>query len=288
MGLKRDFWRLGLIGYPLAHSLSPQLHSAALQAAGLAGEYALYPIRPLPDGQAELTSLLLRLWRGEVQGLNVTIPHKQTVLPLLDQLTPAAQAIGAVNTLWSEAGVLWGDNTDAPGFMADLRRFLGKAYGRLPYALVLGAGGSARAVAYGLAQDGWTVMVAARRREQATDLAQRLSSVAAGSVTAVALSAHTLPDIAAGMGLIVNTTPLGMTPNVNRSPWPEGITWPEGTAVYDLVYNPRETRLVQQARAAGARATTGMGMLSEQAALSFTRWTDQALDFHLFAEALPV
>ena len=117
-----SFLRLGLTGWPLGHSLSPKLHSAALQALGLEGEYRLYLVPPLPEGQEQLKTLVKQVRAGEITGLNVTIPHKQAVLPLVDELTPAARAIGAVNTLYLWDGRLVGDNTDAPGFLADLRR----------------------------------------------------------------------------------------------------------------------------------------------------------------------
>src|SRR5436190_763853 len=113
---------LGLTGYPLGHSLSPRLHAAALQATGLSGEYLAYPVSPDdPQGLADLLGLVRA---GGLQGLNVTIPHKLAVMPLLDELTETAQAIGAVNTIYLKDGKLTGENTDAPGFMADLRKFL--------------------------------------------------------------------------------------------------------------------------------------------------------------------
>ena len=111
---------LGLIGYPLGHSLSPQLHNAALKAMDIAGEYHLHPIPPLPEGRADLDALLDRLVSGEIHGLNVTIPHKQTVIPLLDELTASARSIGAVNTIFLRDGKLTGHNTDAPGFLGGL------------------------------------------------------------------------------------------------------------------------------------------------------------------------
>ncbi len=157
---------LALTGYPLSHSLSPKIHAAALKDCGLSGEYNLLPI---PPGDLNgLTALLNRLRGGELQGFNVTIPHKQTILPLLDALTPAAQAIGAVNTVFGQNGQAVGDNTDAPGFLADLRHcfpslLVGKAQ-------VLGAGGSARAVVYALTQAGWQVSISARRAGQAEEL----------------------------------------------------------------------------------------------------------------------
>src|SRR6185503_3612303 len=148
---------LGLIGYPLGHSLSPRIHSAALRACGLVGDYSLFPIQP--DDKEGLKDLLARGCSSEITGLNVTIPHKQNVIPLLDQLTATAEAIGAVNTIYLRDNKLVGDNTDAPGFLADLKKFLakfsstvsGEGIGlREKKGLVLGAGGSARAVVYAL------------------------------------------------------------------------------------------------------------------------------------------
>nr|NIP17440.1 shikimate dehydrogenase [Xanthomonadales bacterium]NIX12230.1 shikimate dehydrogenase [Xanthomonadales bacterium] len=179
------------------------------------------------------------------------------------QLTPTAQAIGAVNTIVSKNGALTGDNTDAPGFLHDLERLIGEEDQGDGHALILGAGGSAKAVAYALYNAGWEVTVAARRIEQAQALARRY---------AFSTAAFELPE-AGPFTLIINTTPLGMTPNEHTSPWPIGRPLPPNAAVYDLVYNPSETKLVREARAAGLRAATGAGMLIEQAALSFETWT---------------
>ena len=141
-------FQLGLIGYPLGHSLSPKIHTAALKACGLNGGYSLFSIRP--DDSQGLKDLLARVRAGEIHGLNVTIPHKQNVIPLLDELTPTAQAIGAVNTIYLRENKLIGDNTDAAGFLSDLKKFVNKETGRQVNtdALILGAGGSARAVVY--------------------------------------------------------------------------------------------------------------------------------------------
>ena len=115
--------QLGLIGYPLAHSLSPKIHTAALKSCGLNGSYSLFPIQP--NDKQGLKDLLDRIRLGEIHGLNVTIPHKQNVIPLLDELTPTAQAIGAVNTICLKDKKLIGDNTDAAGFLSDLKKFIG-------------------------------------------------------------------------------------------------------------------------------------------------------------------
>jgi shikimate dehydrogenase len=261
--MKTSF-KLGLIGYPLGHSLSPIIHKTALAACGLEGSYSLYPTQP-GDRQG-LKKLLALVRNGEIAGLNVTIPHKQNIFPLLDKLSPTAEATGAVNTIWMHNGNLTGDNTDVPGFLEDLKRFLGQRKeesGNPKLALVLGAGGSAQAVVYALVNDGWEVTIAARRIKQAEDLANRYAQ-------------HALhyPNFRPGnFNLLVNTTPVGMTPNTAVSPWPAGQPFPPNAAVYDLVYNPRETKLIRDAHNAGLSATTGLGMLIEQAALSFEIWT---------------
>lgn len=257
---------LGLVGYPLGHSLSPKIQAAALQACGLQGDYVLFPIHP--DDKQGLQDLLVRVRGGEIQGLNVTIPHKQNVMPLLDELTPTAASIGAVNTIYLREHKLIGDNTDAPGFLADLQRFLStetRRHGDLQ-ALVLGAGGSARAVVYALLNDGWKVVIAARRIEQASELAKHF-----GSAQAIEHNLRMLASVDAQ--LIVNTTPVGMTPNINQSPWPGELPLFPQAAIYDLVYNPRETKLVRDACTQRLPATTGLGMLIEQAALAFETWT---------------
>ena len=229
--------KLGLVGYPLGHSLSPRIHDAAIQACGLEGDYSPFPIRL--DDKQELKDVLSCVRSGEILGLNVTIPHKQNVIEDLDELTPTAKAIGAVNTIYMRENKLVGDNTDAPGFLLDLYKFIGdkksRAAGR-PSSIVMGAGGSARAVVYALVHDGWDVTLAARHIEQAERLSTQFE--------------HT-----------------------DQSPLPAGAILSKDTFLYDLVYNPLETRLVTEARAQGLQATTGLGMLIEQAALAFELWT---------------
>jgi len=260
-------FHLGLIGYPLSHSLSPKIHNAALKACGLQGDYSLFPIHP--DDRQALKDLLTRVLSGEIRGLNVTIPHKQNVIPLLDELTDTAKAIGAVNTIYLRNNALVGDNTDAPGFLADLKKFLDNEKSSIvnrQLSIVLGAGGSARAVVYALVNGAWNVTITARRIEQAKQLADSFANY---DINFTDLADFRLSTF----DLLVNTTPIGMTPNTDQSPLPENISLSKHIMVYDLVYNPRETKLVKDARAQGLRATTGLGMLIEQAALSFEIWT---------------
>lgn len=263
--IHHSIFKLGLIGYPLGHSLSPKIHTAALSACGLSGNYSLFPI-PSEDKQA-LRDLLTRLRSGEIRGLNVTIPHKQNVIEFMDELTPTAQAIGAVNTLYMCEDRLIGDNTDAPGFLSDLKRVNKEKSTQVnKLALVLGGGGSARAIIYALLNDSWNVTIAARRLEQAKQLALSFPNYQ--------LPITNLDDLQPStFNLIVNTTPLGMTPNTETSPLPESAELAKHTFVYDLVYNPRETKLVKTARAQGLNASTGLGMLIEQATLAFEIWT---------------
>jgi shikimate dehydrogenase len=285
---------LGLTGFPLSHSLSPKLHNAALTAAGLEGSYSLFPVDPAHSD--ELAHLLGRVRSGEIHGLNVTIPHKQAVIPLLDELSETASAIGAVNTIYAKNGRLIGDNTDAAGFWADLSPHLtspkfqrtefrggtnlplphfrvSKIGGRASHdfakagrGLVLGAGGSARAVVFELKAHSWEVSVAARRIEQAQALVTEFGLQAAQS----------LDSPISNFDLLVNTTPLGMSPNTETCAW--NADFPPGAFVYDLVYNPPETLLLKRARAAGLQASNGLGMLIEQAALAFELWTGDKAD----------
>jgi shikimate dehydrogenase len=265
--------KLGLIGYPLGHSLSPKIQTAALQSCGLEGSYSLFPVGP--DDKQGLKNLLDRVRTGEITGINVTIPHKQHVIEFMDQLTPTAKSIGAVNTIYLREGKLIGDNTDAPGFMTDLNRFLTLECDSLlsqiqKEVLVLGAGGSARAVVYALSNNGWDISIASRRIEQAQELAAQFKST-----NAIEFKFQTFK--LSNFQLVINTTPLGMTPNIDQSPWPGEIPFPKDAAVYDLVYNPRETKLVRDARSQGLNATTGLGMLIGQAALAFELWTGHAV-----------
>jgi shikimate dehydrogenase len=216
-----------------------------------------------------LKLLLARVRSGEITGLNVTIPHKQNVIALMDELTPTAQAIGAVNVIYLRGVTLIGDNTDASGFLKDLNRFRSESQSEIvnrKSAVVLGAGGSARSVVYALCNDSWHVTVAARRIEQAQQLASSFINYQLQITDFSSLIIH-------HSSLIVNTTPLGMTPNIDQSPLPENLSLPSNAFIYDLVYNPRETKLVRDARSQGLNATTGLGMLIEQAALSFELWT---------------
>lgn len=258
---------VGVIGWPIAHSVSPAMHNAAFRALGLDWCYVPFPVHPerLAQALAGVRGLGLR-------GINITVPHKQALLSLVDELTPEARAVGAVNTVIVKGETLLGHNTDVGGFL----RALGDAGcdARGSSALVLGAGGAARAVVYALARVGAQVTLLNRTVSRAHDLAREFASLGAGArLEAGPLDEQTLRGIASSASLIVNTTPLGMWPEVDTSPWLEGVPFPADALLFDLIYNPRETLLMRQARAGGARAVDGLRMLVHQGAEAFELWT---------------
>lgn len=271
--------KVGLIGWPVEHSVSPAMHNAAFGALGLDWRYHL-----LPTPATELEAAVMTLRRGEWAGANITVPHKEAVIPLLDSVSPAALIIGAVNTLLTRDGALVGDNTDAEGFLADLTEAGFSPAGR--GALVLGAGGAARAIVYALVQAKCTVTIHNRTPARALALAAHISrDVDVSTVQAVP---HGVPLQELDLGafeLVVNTTSVGMWPHKEESAWPEDCALPAHLTVYDLVYNPAETRLLRQARSAGLRAIGGLGMLVHQGALAFERWTGQVPPLPVMGQA---
>lgn len=270
--------KVGLIGYPVEHSLSPTLHNAAFAALGLDWHYEL-----LPTPRAQLADRIRQLRDEGYVGANVTVPHKQTVMPLLDNVALAARGVGAVNTILIEDGRTEGHNTDSPGFILDL-----EAQGFLPqkkHALVLGAGGSAHAVVLGLANRGATVTVMARR-DRAPWLLRE--NVRKGVSYNLDVRVRTLSEMQSALDevdLIVNCTPVGMWPEVDASPLPDEMKIRPDSVVYDLVYRPAKTRLMQQAEAAGAQAIGGLGMLVYQGAAAFELWTGQTAPVEVMRQA---
>ena len=265
---------VGLIGWPVSHSVSPPMHNAAFAELGLDWCYVPLPVPIEPfDRIGEAVRGLRALG---LRGANVTVPHKQAVMPHLDWLTPAAQAIGAVNTIRVEAdGALSGDNTDAPGFVADLREHGADPMGK--NVVVLGAGGSARAIVYGLAANGaLDILIVNRTLDKAESLAAQMQTLFPSCRIAAHPRVNELAEIAGQADLIVNTTSLGMTPHTAGLPWETDIPFSAHQAVYDLVYNPPQTRLLQKATADGAQAIGGLGMLIWQGAIAFERWTEIA------------
>ena len=267
-------YSFGLIGYPLDHSYSPKIHEAAFKALNINGEYNLYQVEPSNSGKKMLEYLLNQIRQQQITGVNITIPHKQNVLTHLDQLTDTAKQVGAVNTIFLSEGQLTGDNTDALGFWRDLQKvfpgLIRKNSSKTHKALILGAGGSARAVAYMLLNNDFNLIIAARNVNQARLLREHFTHYSE-RIDILPLN-HKLERVSELL-LIINATPVGMHPNIGDSPWPQEIPFPPGAYLYDLIYHPRETRFMKLAKHAGLKTASGLGMLVEQAALSFERWT---------------
>ena len=271
-----------LLGHPVEHSLSPRIHNAAFQAQDVNAVYVATPVRPEAIREA-----LAGLRAMQFLGANVTVPHKEAVRPLLDEVSERAAAIGAVNTIVRENDTLRGDNTDVEGFLSPLAKAQGAGLEGARMT-VFGAGGAARAVVYGLLDRYMPerLTLVARRPEQAEALAADLD----GYDLTDALRVTTFDAAAAAVGasrLLVNATPLGMAPeHENQTPWPSEDDFTPNHIVYDLVYSPEETRFLREAAAQGATTIGGLGMLVEQAAASYRQWTDQPMPTDAVYETL--
>jgi shikimate dehydrogenase len=271
--------RVALIGWPVEHSLSPVMHNAAFKALGLDWRYELLAV---PPGHLDVAVASLRA-EGYV-GANVTVPHKSAVMAYLDEIDHAARSIGAVNTVALEGSRLVGHNTDGSGFLRALHEARLEPSGRR--ALVLGAGGAARAVVYALAQAGCAVAIYNRTTTRAVELARQLKGLDLDATVGWVPGKAALRTLdLAQFDVLVNATAAGMWPNSDESPWPDGLSLPAHWSVFDLVYNPLETRLLRQARQAGARTVDGLGMLVWQGALAFELWTGQTPPVDLMRSA---
>jgi len=247
-----------LLGHPVGHSLSPQLHNAVFQALGMDDcEYTSCDTAP-----EDVQRVMAELKSGEYAGFSVTIPHKQAVMPFCDELSERAQSVGAVNTLLRrEGGSIVGDNTDYLGFEKSLEE--AGVFDEGPgTTLVLGTGGAARAVVAVLLDHGFQVMVAARNTK-GKDLG------------AVQLMRYEELDPSEKFSLIVNTTPLGMSPNTDDSPLEDVAWFTEERTYVDIVYNPRMTKFLQMAEEQGARVITGDRMFLWQAVEQAKLFTGQ-------------
>ncbi|MBI2916584.1 MAG: shikimate dehydrogenase [Chloroflexi bacterium] len=276
-----------ILGYPLMHSVSPAFQQAAFDHLGLGVTYNAWETEP-----ADLEAALERLRQDLFLGANVTIPHKEATLAHMDDVDKAARDIGAVNTVVRRDGRLIGYNTDYEGFLRALRVPMPSVMGKR--AILLGAGGAARAVGYALVRESiGTLVIANRNRQRAEALAKQLwrfHSVRTMTVP-MGMDDPRLPEAINRCHLLVNATPVGMahTTAEGQTPVPQG--WlASRTIVFDLVYNPERTALLQAAMAAGAKAWGGLDMLVHQGALSFELWTGQpaplAVMFKAAREAL--
>ncbi|MGB0681317.1 MAG: shikimate dehydrogenase [Magnetovibrionaceae bacterium] len=256
----------GVLGHPVKHSLSPRLHGHWLERYGLDGAYL--PLNVAPDDLADVVKALPRMG---FSGANVTVPHKEAVIALCDRLDETARRIGAVNTLVFGEDGIEGRNTDAFGFYENIRVDLEARSTAPEKALVLGAGGAARAVVFALAQNGFsTILIANRTR----DKAERLS----GEIAGEAIAWDEAEQAASGCDLLVNTTVLGMTGKAPLSFHLDDL--PKSALVTDIVYAPLKTDLLNRASDRGHPIVDGLGMLLHQARPGFQAWfgTDPKVD----------
>lgn len=263
---------VGLIGYPLEHSFSPAMHNAAFQSLQLNYVYVPLPVTPgrLRDAVAGMKAM-------NFIGGNVTLPHKEEIIPFLDFVTEEAKLAGAVNTLfWTEDGYMVGDSTDVEGFKRTLKEFRIEVQGQT--VTIIGAGGAARALAVSLCRMGAKEIIFLSRR---FDHIQRLLKELKPLFRKTTWGSHTrtntefVTDLSRTY-LLINASPVGMFPQNESTPVPQQMlnVMPDGAHVYDLVYNPVDTLLLKQAKQLGRLKTFGgLEMLAYQGAVSFERWT---------------
>lgn len=257
---------VGLFGQPAHHSQSPVMHNAAFQALNLPFAYAAFEVSPerLPEAVAGIRGLGMR-------GVNVTIPHKVAIVPLLDEIDPLAKRIGAVNTVVNENGRLIGYNTDGSGYARSLLEETGIQLAN-QVVVMMGAGGAARAVACTLAEQGVKeIRIINRSRERAQTLVKLLAERVSAVVVEMEQAERAIQDAA----LLINTTSIGMFPQVDEMP--VKAEWLHSNLVVsDLIYNPLETKLLKTAKALGCKIHSGVGMFINQGALAFELWTGKS------------
>jgi shikimate dehydrogenase len=267
-----------LIGDPVAHTMSPVMHNAAFAKLDL--DYAYLPFRVKPEDLSRAVSGLRAL---NVVGFNVTIPHKVAVMPLLDELDPLAEKIGAVNTVVNANGVLEGYNTDASGFLQALvERGIQPSDKNI---VLLGAGGAARAIAYILIQRNARLTILNRRQELdwAEAIAANIKKDIGKDIAVFELLPDHLEKALANADILVNATSVGMSPESEISLVPARLIR-SGLVAVDIVYNPVRTKLLRDAAAAGAVIIEGLDMLVWQGALAFEKWTGRKAPFDLMKE----
>lgn len=268
--------QLFVIGDPVAHSLSPLLHQTMIDQTGAAYRYDVRTVRP-----EELPAFVRWAKDGGCAGFNVTMPHKEAILPLLDEVDTTAASCGAVNTVCIREGRAIGHNTDGTGFLDSLAGQAFYPQGRT--VLLLGAGGAAKAVGHALAAAGaGRIIVCARRLERAAALAAQLPGCGEGIV----LAQDAIQQAAAACDLLVNATPLGMagSPAFARLDFLQAM--PPHAVAYDLVYHPRRTALLEAAARQGLRAVGGIDLLIRQAVRAFTFFTGETPDTAALYDAL--
>jgi len=269
---------VGLIGCPVEHSLSPSMQNAALLWAGLDYAYIAMPVQPecLPTAVAGIVALGFR-------GFNVTIPHKVNIMSLLDTIDENAKIIGAVNTVVIEQGKLAGYNTDSIGFIATLKKRNFKIEHKK--AALLGAGGAARAIIWGLISNKiQSIVIGVRNIEKVRPLVETFERFI--DIELFHWEDPVFQKKLGSVDLLINTTPLGMYPKVDESPTVNWQYIKKDTFIYDIIYTPQETKFLAEAKKRGNPTLNGEQMLVEQGAVAFELWTKQTANTHIMTAEL--
>lgn len=272
---------VGVIGWPIEHSLSPAMHNAALAEMGLNWVYLAFAVSPEDVGRA------VGAVRGlSLMGLNVTIPHKQAVTEHVDEIDETAAALEAVNTIVREGDRLVGHNTDGPGFLRSLEEKGHTVQGKR--VVVIGAGGASRSVACAVARAGASALRVLNRTVQRAEQVAALAADKGGisDVEAGGLSGAWARAAVQEAEVVVDCTSVGMYPNVDEGPVVEGGWLGEGQVVVDLTYNPLRTTMLRAAAAQGAQTVDGAGMLVHQGAIALEYWTGRQAPVETMREAL--
>ncbi len=275
--------RLGIIGYPLGHSMSPVMFRAAFEEYGMDLTYDAWEVAPEKLGDF---LEMVRSSEGEILGFNATVPHKEAVMAAMDEVSEEAQMAGAVNTVVNDGGRLVGYNTDGTGFVRALREETGFAFDG-KRVLIIGAGGAARGVVMALSGEAVSdFIITNRTRERAERLASDLKRYFNGGVRVVAPESGEFRQAAQSSDLIVQCTTMGMlhSPVAEASPLAAADISAEAV-VYDLVYNPPQTPLMREAERAGARVYGGLSMLVYQGAVGFETWMGRPAPVEAMFEA---
>lgn len=269
----------GVIGNPVGHSLSPAIHNAAFRTLRLNFVYLAWQVEAIGEAIKGLRAL------GNFRGASVTIPHKVAAIPFLDRVEQTAQRIGAINTIVAEKGELTGYNTDATGALRALK--MGGVALTGKRIVVLGSGGAARAIAFALAAEsgaGKLTLLGIEDVER-TRLAQDIRSTTVVTVEDSYLDESTLRRVLPAAHILIHCTPVGMSPKVEVTCVPASLLHPD-LAVMDIVYNPRETRLLRDAGLAGCKTIPGLDMFLNQAIAQFELWTDQSAPVEVMRQVL--
>ena len=266
-----------VIGDPIEHTLSPTIHNAAFNHLGLDFVFLAFRVKA-----ADLENAIHGMRGLGIHGLNVTMPHKSTVTAYLDTMDPAVKFLGSTNTILNKAGKLSGFNTDGVGALKALRENGTELAEKK--VLLLGAGGAAKAIAFSLAKEVGELVVLNRGTGKAKELAERLTGTLGKTVVGCALSPDVIAENLQDSDVLINATSVGMSPDANQSVVPPQLLR-SGLTVMDIVYNPVETKLARDAKAAGANVVSGVEMLIYQGALSFEIWTGRSAPIEVMRKA---